>query len=149
MGYYTKHKIRIINEYNTKKNLKILLNRQIAMTSYSFIITGSTIHDIHSGLNDGIGCKWYSCARDMELISRVFPELKIQIKGLGEDGEMWERIYHNGCIQKYYCDEFSDIDDEADFKKETENNQLFSEDEEEEEEEEENEEEDEKEKKET
>ena len=56
MGYYTKHKIRIINEYNTKKNLNVLLNRLIAMTNYNFIITGSTIHDIHSGLNDGIGC---------------------------------------------------------------------------------------------
>ena len=134
MGYYTKHKIRIINEYNTKKNLKVLLNRLISMTNYNFIITGSTIHDIHSGLNDGIGCKWYSCLRDMELISLVFPELKIQIKGWGEDGEIWERIYHNGCIEENDCDEFSDIDDEADFKKENENNQLFGEEEEEDEE---------------
>ena len=121
MGYFTKHKIRIINEYNTKRNLKLLLKRLIEITNYTFIISGNTIHDIHSCLNFGNGCKWYDCRRDMELISMEFPQFEIQIKGLGEEGEIWEEIYHNGDVEYIDCDEFSDI--ESDIEEESENSE--------------------------
>ena len=59
MGYYTLHRIRIINEYNTKNNLEIIRKTIKNFSRYEFNIIGSTICD--DSWNEGYGAKWYSC----------------------------------------------------------------------------------------
>ena len=122
MGYYTLHKIRIINAYNTKKNLLLLLEKIKEVSGYIYEIVGTVIFD--SSWDSGLGSKWYNCRSDMAIISQKLPELKIQVKGKGEDGKMWEYIYENGNEYERDCEDFSDIDEEPDFEEENENNQL-------------------------
>ena len=102
MGYYTKHKIRIINNYSTKKNLRILLEELDKVSGYgpSFSIKGYIISD------SGEGTKWYNVEEDMIKISQAFPFFKIQLICKGEEGEYWERIYKYGreWFQKYRYD---------------------------------------------
>ena len=57
MGYCTLHKIRIINQYNTKKNLETLLEKISEIANYDFIIVGNVIID--TNYNGGCGSKWY------------------------------------------------------------------------------------------
>ena len=123
MGYYTLHKIRIINQYNTKKNLDILLEKISEIANYDFIIVGNVIID--TNYNDGYGSKWYDFRRDMFKISEELPELEIKVNGKGEDeGDIREYIYKDGEEWGGYCDSFSDIDEEPHFEEENENNQL-------------------------
>ena len=112
MGYYTRHIIRIINQYNTRRNLKILLKKISEISNYDFIIVGSKICD--DNYNGGYGAKWYGVRFDMMKVSNLLPDLRIQVKGKGEDGEMWQLIYENGFEEAMNLDEFSD-DDESDF----------------------------------
>ena len=123
MGYYTLHKIRIINQYNTKKNLEALVEKIHEIADYYFLIVGNVIVD--TNCNGGCGSKWYDCRSDMITISEELPELEIQVNGKGEDeGDIWEYIYKNGNEWGGYCDSFSDIDEEPHFEEENENNQL-------------------------
>ena len=133
MGYYTLHKIRIINEYNTKKNLIILLKKIDEISGYGFEIVGSTIFDSNS--NGGSGSKWYHCRGDMIKVSEELPELEIQVIGKDEEGEIWEYIYKNGFEHRGDSRYFSDVDEESNFEEENENNQLSDYEEEEENEE--------------
>ena len=123
MGYYTLHKIRIINQYNTKQNLIKLLEKIEEISGYGFIIVGSTIVD--TNYNCESGSKWYDCRDDMIKISEELPELEIKVNGKGEDeGDIWEYIYEDGNEWGRRCDYFSDIDEESYFEEENENNQL-------------------------
>ena len=123
MGYYTLHKIRIINEYNTERNLEILLKKIKEISDYQFTISGSEIED--SDWNGGNGSKWYNCGEDMIKISRALPELEIKINGKGEDEEdIWEYILKNGDVKGGMCDDFSDFDDTPNFEEENENNHI-------------------------
>ena len=47
MGYYTLHRIRIINQYNTEENLEILLDYIEKISGYSFHISDSVIKDYY------------------------------------------------------------------------------------------------------
>ncbi len=65
---------------------KILKNEKIS--GYSFDISGSAIYDD--------GYKWYECKNNMEAVSKFLPDDKIQVKGKGEEGEIWEIIFKDG-----------------------------------------------------
>ena len=93
MGYYTLHAIRIINNYNTVKNLKNLLWVLERLSKYYLGIIGKVITDY---FYHDYGTKWYGINNDMIIASRMFPKFKSQVKGKGEDGIMWERIYKDG-----------------------------------------------------
>ena len=123
MGYLTLHKIRIINQYNTKQNLIKLLEKIDEISGYGFIIVGSTIVD--TNYNGECGSKWYNCRYDMIIISKELPELEIKVNGNGEEeGDIWEYIYEDGIEWGGRCDHFSDIDEEPHFEEENDNNQL-------------------------
>ena len=108
MGYYTIHKIKIINQYNTKENLEKLLDIIKKISGYGcFDIIGSTITDAR---NDGH--KWYECIHDMEAVSRFLPEFEIRVKGKGEEGETWEYEFKNGDGYRNDSTYFSDPEDE-------------------------------------
>ena len=88
MGYYTLFRIRIINKYNTKENLEELKGYIEKISGYTFDISGSVIYS-----NE---IKWYSSKYHMKLVSQFFPEYEIQLKGKGEEGEVWEVIFKDG-----------------------------------------------------
>ena len=56
MGYYTKHVIRIINKYNTRKNIELLSLVLEKISGYPFVSKGSFLIDINEN-----GRKWYNC----------------------------------------------------------------------------------------
>ena len=85
MGYYTLHKIRILNEYNTKENLEELKEYIEKISGYTFEIYGLIIYSNK--------IKWYASKHHMNLVAQFFPKYEIQLKGKGEDGEVWEIIY--------------------------------------------------------
>ena len=104
-------RLRIINEYNSKRNLAILLKKIKEISDYDFAIVGDKITDIT--WNTPSGAKWYSCRNDMRVVSRVLPELVIQVKGKGEEGEVWEYIYENG-YEEGGTDDLEDFSDDYD-----------------------------------
>ena len=111
MGYYTRHIIRIINEYDSKRNLAILLKKIKEISDYGFTIEGDKITDFT--WNDLSGAKWYSCRSDMRVVSRDLPELVIQVKGKGEEGKVWEYIYENG-YEEGGTEDLEDFSDDYD-----------------------------------
>ena len=111
MGYYTLHRIRIINQYNTEENLKILLDYIEKISGYSFHISDSVIKD-YSDEEFDEGHKWYDCQDNMEAVSKFFPQFEIQVKGKGECGEIWEMIFKNGNSYSNEPSCFSESDSE-------------------------------------
>ena len=109
MGYYTMHKIRIINEYNTPRNLELLKVITERVSEYHLEIEDGAIIDYAS---NAYGTKWYGCLREMRLVSTVFPEFLIQFKGKGEEHEIWEFRIQNGISTSVDCTSFSDDEDE-------------------------------------
>ena len=104
MGYYTVHRIRIINEYNIEENLEELKEYIEKISGYSFDISGSVIYDD--------GSKWYNYNDNMRAVSKFFPGYEIQVKGKGEEGEVWEIIFKDGNY--HYNDYTSFSDNESD-----------------------------------
>ncbi len=117
MSYFTIHKIKIINQYNTKKNVKTLLDIIKKISGYDgFDIIGSTITDIRYN-----GHKWYECEHDMKAATRFLPGYEIRVKGKGDNGETWEYQFKNGFGYRNDYTEFSDPEDElSDFNEENE-----------------------------
>ena len=90
MGYHTKHAIRIINNYNTRSNLK-KLNRVIKLVSeYSFDIKGSTLVDFSS--LDYCGFKWYEYENDMRIVSKLLPKYVEKEKVLQMNGVIFLKM---------------------------------------------------------
>ena len=127
MGYYTIHRIKIINRYNTRENLNRLAEVIDEISGYCFTIVGSVITD-----SCEYGSKWYNCEKEMLQVSLILPKYKIKIKGKGEEGEIWERIYKNGLIEEDYVKTFSDSDEVSDFNEQTESDDDSEEEEDEE-----------------
>ena len=108
MGYYTYHRIRIINEYNTEENLEELKEYIEKISGYHFNISESVIYDN--------GYKWYECENNMIAVSKFLPDFEIQVKGKGEEGEIWEIIFKDG--EYYYNSNTSFSDNESDSEEE-------------------------------
>ena len=123
MGYRTLHTIRIINKYNTKRNLKKLRRVIEIISDYSFNIKGSTIIDFSD--TDDYCYKWYECLSDMEKVSKLLPQLEINICGKGEEeNDEWSYIFKNG--KRYDSDEmFNKNEYDSDFNEETESNHCY------------------------
>ena len=116
MGIYTRHVIRIINEYNTRKNLGLLWKALRKTTNYLFTKVGSAITDANEE-----GYKWYHFHDDMVEISEKYPKFEISIMGRSEEGKEWSFIYQNG--EQFHSElMFEEPDDESDFYDETESN---------------------------
>ena len=95
MGYYTLHRIRIINGYNTEENLIKLMECIEKISGLSFEKSGSILKDYNDENND-LGYSWYECENNMIAVSKFLPDLEIQVKGKGEEGEIWEMIFQDG-----------------------------------------------------
>ena len=113
MGYYTLHRIRIINEYNTQENLEELKDIIEKISEYSFHLNDGVITDYLDEEKD-MGRKWYDCNKDMRAVSRFVPDFLIQVKGKGEEDEIWEFTFQNGLEIEKYCTSFSDDENEED-----------------------------------
>ena len=115
MGYYTRHRIKIVNEYNSKENLELLKEYIEKISGYSFYIVDLVIVDY--SIHDNGGIKWYNCEENMCSVSKFFPEFKIEVKGKGEDGNLWASLYQNGEEFDVDTDYFtgSESDDEYDY----------------------------------
>ena len=119
MGYYTLHKITIINKYNTLENLEKLCDVIYEVSHYDFSINEDDQYLIDSHWNCGYGCKWYSFDHDIYEISSILPKFKIKVEGKGEDGYTWERIVKNGDSDYENSD-----DDESQENEDSEDNEM-------------------------
>ena len=113
MGYYTLHKISIINKYNKLRNLETLLEVIEEVTDYAFRIQecGEESYIIDDNWNCGYGSKWYSFDEDIYIISEKLPKFKIFVEAKGEDGETWEKIVKDG-YDAFYNDNSSENEEE-------------------------------------
>ena len=109
MGYYTLHRIRIINAYNTEENLTKLMECIEKISGLSFQKYGSVLKDYKDEEID-LGYSWYECENNMIAVSKFLPELEIQVKGKGEEGEIWEMIFKDGYSYSNDPSIFSDPD---------------------------------------
>ena len=75
------------------------------ISGYSFDISGSAIYDD--------GYKWYECKNNMEAVSKFLPDYKIQVKGKGEEGEIWEIIFKDGDYHYNNNNSFSDNESDS------------------------------------
>ena len=123
MGYYTLHKIRIINNrYNNLRNLERLLKVIEEVSKYEYRIESES-YIIDDEYNDGHGSKWYSFDEDIYIISKKLPKLKILVEALEENGTTWEIIMKNGYRHYNYDSEDDSEDDEDDDDEENEDDE--------------------------
>ena len=111
MGYYTKHRIRIINEHNTEENLEKLAKYLMQISGYCFCLYDSELRSYSEDEGD-YGIKWYNCQQDMEHVSRYFPDFEIEVKGKGEDNAIWVMVVQDGDSYTNEADSFSDSEEE-------------------------------------
>ena len=112
MGYYTLHKISIINKYNSEKNLEKLWEVIKNVSEYEFTIVDSYLID--TNWNDGCGCKWYNFHSDIYEISEALPKFKILIEAKEENGNTWEICVKGGHNVNFGSEESeSDENDES------------------------------------
>ena len=100
MGYYTLHKISIINKYNNLRNLGRLLDVIKEVADYRFRIESES-YIIDDNWNSGNGSKWYSFDEDIYVISKKLPKLKILVEAEEENGHTWVRIVKKGDDSSY------------------------------------------------
>jgi len=86
MGYYTHHKLEIIegNDF---------------VTDYAKEISEATGAGYSNCFDDSI--KWYEHEKDMRKYSKKHPNVLFKLSGEGEEsGDIWIEYYKNGKIQK-------------------------------------------------
>ena len=120
MGYYTLHKISIINKYNNPRNLEKLNEVIKEITKYCFRIYDDE-YIIDDNYNDGFGSKWYSFNDDIYIISEILPTLKILVEAEEENGNTWKRIVKNGYDSS--SEDSSDIEEEDEENEDNEENE--------------------------
>ena len=114
MGYYTLHKISIINKYNNSRNLEKLHEVIEEVTEYCFRIEYDYGYIIDDNYNCGSGSKWYTFDDDIYVISERLPKLKILVEAEKENGTTWERIVKNGYGSTFICSSEESSDNEED-----------------------------------
>ena len=124
MGYYTLHKISIINKkYNNLRNLIKLAKVIEEVTEYTFRIESES-YIIDDTFNSGYGSKWYSFDEDIYVISEKLPKFKILVEAKEENGTTWEKIVKNGEICYDYNSSDNSEDDEDEESEEDEENEY-------------------------
>lgn len=98
MGYYTSYTIQATGLEN---NLPISEERADAMKERLEAISGYTFEgDIRENLYTSESIKWYDCCRDMNQMSKEFPDLLFIVYGDGEETEdLWYCYHANGMFQ--------------------------------------------------
>ena len=112
MGYYTLHRIKIINEYNSKENLEKLEEIMEKITEYTFYLSDDDLVLTDYNEDNRIGTKWYECEKEMRAVSRFLPEFLIQVKGKGQNGEIWIFQFQDGAQYEEEFDLFTDSEKE-------------------------------------
>jgi hypothetical protein len=99
MGYYTRFTIKIKTKLEKQNWLEIYdLNEAMFEVNeehkHVFDNTGDEIY------SDG-GIKWYDYHEDMVKLSKMFPNLVLQVDGEGEEtGDIWRTFWKNGKYQE-------------------------------------------------
>jgi hypothetical protein len=127
MGYYTSHKLSIINQPSEDYSQKIEGLKEKVLLSKDFTEIRETIDEIKrlenydlekevtyyitedtdfnyaiSELDEfGQECKWYSHQEDMKKLSKKFKDALFELEGKGEEsGDIWKEYYKNGKMQR-------------------------------------------------
>ena len=118
MGFPTLHEIRIINKYNTRRNLEILNHVIKKVSGHHFDIIGSALTNYNKG-----GFEWCNVTDDMMKVSKLLPQFQIQIQRKEENGVIWNYIYKNKDAVYFDFNDFSEEpDSNSDFCEEIKSN---------------------------
>jgi len=91
MGYYTNFSISIKQGQDYLGDLQNAIEKQ---SDYTFDNDGTEIY------SDG-SIKWYEHSKDMENVSKLFPDLVLQVDGEGEEsGDIWTTFWKDGKYQQ-------------------------------------------------
>lgn len=98
MGYYTTFTLGIQDkEKNTSENINRLHLALIEIDSDNKHVFDNDGTQVWS---DG-GIKWYEHSEDMEKVSKLLPDLVIQVDGEGEEvGDIWRSFWKNGKVHE-------------------------------------------------
>lgn len=100
MGYYTRYKLKI-RDVDKDKKINTTLQHEILTKLYG----------IYGGYKNPIGityfeqimpeeCKWYDHREHMTKLSKLYPNVLLELTGEGEDpGDLWKEYYKNGKMQ--------------------------------------------------
>jgi len=98
MGYYTSHKLEVIEGDNELISILRGYEKEVA---YAIGGNGETAES----------CKWYNHESDLRRFSAIHPQALFKLSGEGEDsGDIWIEYYRAGkmqrCTAKITFDEF-------------------------------------------
>lgn len=99
MGYYTRYEVEIISGELPKFEQEMIARGFTTLEKLiSFEVTGDQKSQLFGGEN-----KWYDHERDMEKVSRRFPDAIFRIEGNGEEqGDVWKAYFKNGKSVKIH-----------------------------------------------
>ena len=127
MGYYTLHKISIINKYNSYKNLQRLWKIVEDVSGYEFNLNASYLID--DTWKYGYGTKQYDFDSDIYEISEKLPKFKILVEAEEENGNTWEICVKGGHDAFDYEESESDENEESNDDEDSNENEEEDEDE--------------------
>jgi hypothetical protein len=88
MGYYTNYDVKITGIDNANQAVKIA--REYELEHYD-------ISPIGTEITASFESKWYDWQKDSVALSRNYPQILIEINGLGEDhDDIWKARIRNG-----------------------------------------------------
>ena len=83
MGYYTNYTLSAQNANGKESEIE---ERIKDISGY----TGLSFDSIYN-------CKWYNRFKDMEAVSKEFPDVTLSLEGDGEEqGDVWKAIFKDG-----------------------------------------------------
>jgi hypothetical protein len=86
MGYYTNYKFTIDDSKSSDFDIGIFAEKFEEITDYRF--------DTNYLSLDG---KWYECKEDMIKLSKLFPNVRFDLYGEGEENtDIWKAYFMNG-----------------------------------------------------
>lgn len=105
MGYYTqfqvtwdKHENETIDRAIEKKFNKITgIDEELFGCDYDVLDTGNEY-------TVTFNAKWYDWKKDMNELSRAYPDMIFRVSGDGEESEdLWKSIWKDGCYEIQYA----------------------------------------------
>jgi len=96
MGYYTSFYVKTFPEEAVQKVTSYLSGKDKYFEECNWYQSSDS-----DTWYPGESCKWYSYDEDMKEVSKVFPDVVIELHGEGEEaGDYWYRYYKGGKLIK-------------------------------------------------
>lgn len=95
MGYYTNYSLNLHNKTDEQYKAIVERLRDKEVIDYALDEHLETFRE----------AKWYEAEEDLREISKEFPEVLFELHGEGEEvGDIWNRYFKNGKVQRCHAE---------------------------------------------